>query len=111
MDQIDKIDGIRLGSQQSLTQPGSTAGNSQGLAPGQARSWFEAMAAAWGKALDNQAGQVTKLSDKLTAAGEDLPSVQVQLTAESLRLQYLSNSASTSVKAVAEALEALGRKQ
>ena len=43
--------------------------------------------------------------------GGDQPSNVVQLTAESLRMQFLSNNASTSQNSVGQALETLGRKQ
>lgn len=87
------------------------------LRPGQrpvdaqeSNSWFAAMARAWGNALDSQATRIAELSDALEGGG-DMPSTTVQLTAESMRMQFLSNSASTSNNSVGQALETLGRKQ
>jgi hypothetical protein len=87
----------------------------------QSKSWFEAMAKAWGNALDQQASKVTALSDQVSNgasgangqgdSGSDNPSVLTQLTAESLKLQFISTSASTSDNAVGQALDTLGRKQ
>ncbi len=73
-------------------------------------SWFEAMADAWGNALDDQAGRITELSDAVTA-GSDSPSTVTLLTAESLRMQFLSNNAATATSSVGKALESLARKQ
>ena len=90
----------------------------------QSHSWFEAMAKAWGNALDQQANKVTALSDQVSAGsdagangqngasgGSDNPSVLTQLTAESLKMQFLSTSASSSTNAVGQALNTLGQKQ
>ncbi|WP_020410926.1 hypothetical protein [Hahella ganghwensis] len=73
-------------------------------------SWYEAMAQAWGNALDNQADRVTTLSEQVGENGQDNPSTITQLTAESLRMQFLSNNASTATTSVGQALEALARK-
>ncbi|MEF3082188.1 hypothetical protein V3391_08165 [Luteimonas sp. SMYT11W] len=73
-------------------------------------SWYEAMSRAWGQTLDQQATKITNLSDVIGQGG-DQPSNVVQLTAESLRMQFLSNNASTSQNSVGQALETLGRKQ
>lgn len=77
---------------------------------GEAASWFEAMAGAWGKALDQQAATLANMSEQLTSGG-DQPSAIVQLSAESMRMQFMSNSASNSNNSVGQALETLGRKQ
>src|SRR5690606_16506729 len=77
---------------------------------GTSTSWYEAMAKAWGDTLDGQAGRVTALSDAI-ANGGDQPSNMVQLTAESLRMQFISNNAATSQNAVGHALETLGKRQ
>jgi len=73
-------------------------------------SWYEAMSRAWGQTLDQQATKITNLSNVIGQGG-DQPSNVVQLTAESLRMQFLSNNASTSQNSVGQALETLGRKQ
>jgi len=72
-------------------------------------SWYEAMAGAWGSALDNQAIRITELADAVTKGG-DKPSDMTILTAESLKMQFMSNNASTSTTSVGQALETLARK-
>lgn len=74
-------------------------------------SWFEAMARAWGQRMDAQASRITALSDQIGSSGNDQPSNMVALTAESLRMQFLSQNASTSTNATAQALEALSKRQ
>lgn len=78
---------------------------------GDVRSWYEAMARAWGQTLDRQAQVITDLSNTIGKSGDDQPSTIVQLTAESLRMQFLANNAATANNSVGQALEALGRKQ
>lgn len=78
---------------------------------GQTQSWYEAMARAWGQALDQQAQTITTLSNQVSNGGQDQPSQITQLTAASLRFSFLSSNASTSTTSIGEALEALGRKQ
>lgn len=77
---------------------------------GSASSWYAAMARAWGNTLDAQAARITQLSDQVSG-GQDQPSVMIQLTAESLRMQFMSNNAATSQNAVGQALETLGKRQ
>jgi len=74
-------------------------------------SWYEAMAEAWGQALDNQAARIQSLSTEVGEAGQDTPSKITQLTAESLRMGFLANSSHTSLTSVATALETMARKQ
>lgn len=97
------------------TLPSAAAAAANGAGTGglqnRQNSWFEALAGAWGQALDDQAGRIQILSDQIGAQGIDAPSTLVQLTAESLRMQYMSNSESTSVNAVGQALETMARKQ
>lgn len=78
---------------------------------GDAHSWYEAMAQAWGQALNQQAAVITQLSDQVTNAGQDQPSQITQLTAESMRFSYIATNASTATTSVGEALQTLGRKQ
>lgn len=73
-------------------------------------NWFQAMAEAWGKALDAKANQIQATSDKLNA-GNDTPSTITQLSAQSLEMSFLSNSSHTSINSVGTALETLARKQ
>jgi len=74
-------------------------------------SWYEAMAEAWGQALDTQASRIESLATEVADAGNDTPSQITQLTAESLRMGFLSNSSHTSLTSVASALETMARKQ
>jgi hypothetical protein len=75
------------------------------------KSWYEAMAKAWGQALDRQAQEITQLSDQISVGGNDQPSQVTLLTAESMRFSYLATNASTATTSVGEALQTLGRKQ
>lgn len=77
---------------------------------GSGSSWYEAMSRAWGQTLDGQASEITSLSDQISA-GSDQPSQMVALTAASLKMQFMSNNAATSQNSVAEALNAVARKQ
>lgn len=74
-------------------------------------SWFEAMADAWGKALDNQATKIETQSQQLGEQGIDTPAAITQLTAESLKMTFLSNSSHTALSSVGSALETMARKQ
>lgn len=82
-----------------------------GSSSSSSNSWFEAMARAWGQRLDAQASRITELSDAIGSSGNDQPSNMVALTAESLRMQFLSQNASTSTNATAQALEAISKRQ
>lgn len=73
-------------------------------------SWFETMADAWGDALNAQATRIVDQADKV-AEGFDTPSEITALTAESLRMNFISNSSHTSLTSVGSALETLARKQ
>jgi len=72
-------------------------------------SWYEAMAEAWGKALDKQADKIVELSQGLEDGG-DSPSKFNQFTAESMRMDIISNASHTSLTSVASALETMARK-
>ncbi|WP_407353230.1 hypothetical protein [Luteimonas sp. R10] len=72
-------------------------------------SWYEAMSRAWGQTLDGQAAKITQMSDAI-GAGSDQPSDMVQLTAASLKMQFMSNNAATSQNSVGQALETLGKR-
>jgi hypothetical protein len=73
-------------------------------------AWFEAMAQAWGQALDNQASLIQQKSDVI-AGGNDTPSAVSDLTTQSLKMTFLSNSSHTSISTVGQALETVARKQ
>ena len=87
-----------------VSNPSSSAGNKKGT------SWFEAMADAWGKALDNQADVIIEKSQELQN-GLDSPAQVSMLTAESLHMQFLANSSHTAITAVGSSLETMARKQ
>lgn len=71
--------------------------------------WFEALAQAWGQTLDKQATQISTMSDSIGAGGDN-PSEITKLTAESMKMSYLSQSSSSSLDSVGKALETMARK-
>lgn len=73
-------------------------------------SWFEAMADAWGKALDKQAGDIETKSAAMNNGG-DKPADVMELTAMSLKMSFLASSSHTAVSTVGAALETMARKQ
>jgi hypothetical protein len=73
-------------------------------------NWFEAMAQAWGEALDQQAGKIEDIAGQISG-GDDKPATVTQLTAESLKMGFLSNSSHTALSSVGTALETMARKQ
>jgi hypothetical protein len=73
-------------------------------------SFFEAMARAWGDALDKQANRITEQSDRVSA-GDDTPGAITELSAQSLKMGFLSNSAHSATSSVSSALETIARKQ
>ena len=89
---------------------GPTSNSRSGGSSGSGSSWYEAMSRAWGQALDGQASQITEMSAEIRTGG-DQPSNMVQLTAASLKMQFLSNNAATSQNATGQALETLGKRQ
>ncbi len=86
-----------------------TAGKS-GAKSGGSGNWFEAMAQAWGEALDQQAGKIETIADQISG-GDDQPATVTQLTAESLKMGFLSSSSHTALTSVGGALETMARKQ
>lgn len=105
---MNKIDGINGAA--SLYAPPATGGTAS-ASPTELSSWYEAMARAWGSALDDQAGRIASMSEQIAEAGSDQPSTMTVLTAESMRMQFMSQNASTSMTSIGQALESLGRKQ
>jgi hypothetical protein len=77
---------------------------------GTSGSWFEALSDAWGATLDRQAGKLDTLSQQLGNGGQDNPSQITELTAEAMRMSFLSNSSSSSLDSVGKALETMARK-
>ena len=72
-------------------------------------NWFESFAEAWGNALDNQANTISNMADTLKAGG-DKPSDITMLTAESMRMGFMSNSSHSSLDSISKALETMARK-
>lgn len=83
----------------------------QGSNNGKGGTWFEAMARAWGEALDNQANIIQQESDQLNNQGTDMPSAITELTAQSQKMGFLSNSSHSAISSVGEALSTMARKQ
>jgi hypothetical protein len=99
---------------QSMTHKLSSSAAAGGLgAPSESdrKSWYEAMAQAWGQALNNQAQVITQLSNEVGTGGNDQPAQITQLTAESMRFSFMATNASTATTSVGDGLESLGRKQ
>ena len=98
---------VQLQSMVAIT-PMSSQKSAQGGSAGSA--WFEAMAQAWGQALDQQASLIEQKSAALSG-GNDTPSAVTDLTTQSLKMSFLSNSSHTAISTVGSALESLARKQ
>ena len=78
---------------------------------GRSRNWFEAFAASWGSALDNQAAKIEAQSNVISGEdGTDTPSEITKLTAESMRMSFMAQSSHTSLDSVSKALETMARK-
>jgi hypothetical protein len=103
------INATAAGSTAEFRQ-GASQNKTSGSQAGDMHSWYEAMAKAWGTALDNQAGRIASLSDAIGVERQSDPSVMISLTSESMRMQFLSQNASTSMSSVGQALETLARK-
>jgi len=95
---------------QTLAQGSAMIGAGGNVGPSTTQSWYEAMAKAWGQALNQQAQVITDLSNQVSNAGGDQPSTITQLTAESMRFSYLATNASTATTSVGQGLQQLGRK-
>jgi hypothetical protein len=72
--------------------------------------WFEAMAEAWGKTLDNKAAQIEGLADQI-GGGDNSPGTITKLQAQSLEMSFLAQSSHTAISSVGSALETMARKQ
>jgi hypothetical protein len=86
-----------------------TSGTRIGRSGGSGGNWFESFAEAWGRALDNQANTISNMADNLKAGG-DKPSDITMLTAESMRMSFMSQSSHTSLDSISKALETMARK-
>lgn len=72
--------------------------------------FFEALARAWGEALDKQAQVISDKSQALSLDGNDTMSNVTELTAESSRMSFLANSSHTSLSESGEAMKAVAQK-
>jgi hypothetical protein len=72
-------------------------------------TWFEALADAWGQTLDNQANTIEQMSNAVGSGGDN-PSQITELTAQSLRMSFMSQSSQSSIDSVGKALETMARK-
>ena len=72
--------------------------------------WFELMAEAWGKTLDAKATQMEQTAAQISG-GDDKPATITQLSAQSMQMGFLSQSAHTGISSVGSALETMARKQ
>lgn len=107
---VNKGNTVGNGKNASASSSGGGGGVSAGGgAGGGSGSWFEAMAKAWGSTLDGQAGRITELSGAI-GGGNDQPSAMIALTSESLRMQFISNNASTSINSIGDAFKTLASK-
>ena len=86
--------------------PMTTGGGRKSDGPG---TWFEALADSWGRTLDGQATKIEQMSGQVGSGG-DSPSQITELTAESMRMSFLSQSSSSSLDSVGKALETMARK-
>jgi len=77
---------------------------------GKGSTWFEAMARAWGEALDKQAATIQEQSDQLSNNGSDMPSAITELTAQAQKMGFLSNSSHSAIQSVGDALSTMARK-
>lgn len=72
-------------------------------------TWYQAMAEAWGKTLDSQAGRMETLADEISNGG-DKPSTLTMMSAEALKMGFLSQASHTAVSATGEALKTMAQK-
>lgn len=79
---------------------------------GGAASWFEALAAALGKALNDQAENVKNLSEAVTGKNAtDDPKAFTDLQAASQRMSFMMSAADQVIKTLGESLSTAARKQ
>ena len=98
------VDVLALGASPS---PGASGrGGRTGASSG---SWFEAVAQAWGQTLDGEAQKIETMSDGI-GGGNEQPSQIAELSAESMRMNFMSNSENTSVSSIGQSLETMARK-
>lgn len=72
-------------------------------------SWFQAMATAWGETLDKQATNIEDLSARVSN-GEDKPATITEMSAETMRMGFLSTASHTAISSAGEALKTMAQK-
>jgi hypothetical protein len=72
-------------------------------------TWYQAMAEAWGQTLDAQAGRMETLAGEISTGG-DKPSTLTMMSAEALKMGFLSQASHTAVSATGEALKTMAQK-
>lgn len=72
-------------------------------------SWYEAMAEAWGKTLDNKAFELENSSAELSA-GNDTPSTVTMLQTQAMQMGFLSTGSHTAISSTGEALKSMAQK-
>ena len=130
---MSEIDNIPTVMKQNMATTGFNGGKAKGQSSGGGESWFEALADAWGSAMDKQADKITALSNMLQGAdgsaapgttgavpdgknltgntgGSDQPSVMVKLSAESMKMSFMANAENTSMSSTSQALETMAKK-
>ncbi len=112
---MERIDGVTDEYETAVLRTNRSSGAASVITSASPNStamgnWFEAMVKAWGSTLDEQAANVNELSKQI-GEGLDSPSQVTLLSGQAMRMQFMAESASTSMKSVAQALEALARKQ
>lgn len=95
------VDVLALGA-----SPTPTGGKGRASGSG---SWFEAVAEAWGQTLDGQAQKIETMSNGI-GEGDEKPSQLAELSAESMRMNFMANSENTSVSSIGQSLETMARK-
>lgn len=109
------------GSRRALEESGESSGSGKSSP----KSWLQAIAASLGEALGKKAAKMVELTDKLdelVSAGEGLEgeekqqnaqafsATQAELQGVSQEFQIISNSLSTTLKAIGEGLGSIARK-
>ncbi len=72
-------------------------------------TWYQAMAEAWGQTLDKQASTIEKLSGEI-GSGSDNPATLTIMSAESLKMGFLSQSSHTALSSTGDALKTMAQK-
>ncbi len=73
-------------------------------------TWYQAMAEAWGETLDRQANTLEDLSTQIGEGGQDNPSTLTLMSAEALKMGFLSQSSHTTLSSTGEALKTMAQK-